>query len=763
MRTKWALVACIVAGFGCMTRPATSAQSLLPEGAAVAQPADATTVDQQDTKDYAEGQRAIHDGRWADAVAIFNAAAGAGGSHAESAFYWKAYAQNKAGKSDDAIQTCADLHNLFKKSTWNDDCGALVIEIHASAGKPAPPRADQSDELKLLSLASLMQSDREKATDQIKEIVNSDASERLKEGAVFILGQQVPDSTYPQIVRISYLEGDVRIARASENDKSKTPAWETAVMNLPLNEGDSIATGNDGRVEIEFEDASTMYLDANSVLNCIDLHTTGGVPHTELALVSGTVTTHLDSLMGGETFLLRTPTENLLTRYPEKSDLRITSYLDGMGVTSLSSGALNVTGANKVDLPAGQTLYFSEGHHVSTTEPAAAGQDYAAFDAWVADRFAARNASTVAMMQDAGLQKPIPGLAEMQGKGHFFDCPPYGKCWQPDAPQAKAVLTAPPTPAPTPRSAPPSAGGATNGNNNPNAFAQDWFPCMSMWYPGAMVGSYGYGGGLYPAGYMMNPSAYYYGIDPYAWAVCHSGSWVPYNDGYAWVPGMKRHHQAPVKWVKFGHKTVAVPLHPKDVKGKPPVNRDHGLEPVKGKGGGLHMVPIKFEPGKPVEVLKSAPKELRNAPQPVLAHAAAPRMQAFALHENAKVGIQAHTAIPMSFNHQQGFVTSHSVMQGGHAVAVSMPVGHAGGGFSGGSSRGFSGGGFSGGRGGGVGFGATGGGSHGGGSVAGGHAGGGGGSFSGGGGGHVGGGTVSTSTVSSSATSTAATSSGSHK
>lgn len=762
MRTTWGMVACILVSVACGAGPAAGGQSLLPEGSTLAQPPEAAAVDFPDTQQYADGQKAIHDGRWADAVAIFSAVAGAGGSHADSSLYWKAYAQNKAGKGDEAIRTCADLRTYFKKSSWNDDCGALEIEIHASAGKPAQPKADQSDELKLLALASLMQSDPDKATDQIKEIVDSDASERLKEGAVFILGQQVPDSTYAQIVRISYLEGDVRIARASTNEDSKTPNWETAVMNMPLNEGDSIATGKDGRVEIEFEDASALYLDANSVVNCMDMHTTGGVPHTELALVSGTLTTHLDSLMGGETFLLRTPTENLLTRYPEKSDLRITSYLDGMAVTSMSGGALNVTGASKLDLPAGQTLYFSEGHRVSTIEAAAKDENHSDFDAWVADRFAARTAATTAMMKDSGLQKPIPGLAEMQGKGHFFDCPPYGKCWQPDAPQAKAVLAAPTAPAPTPRSAPPSAG-QTNGNNN--QFAQEWFPCMGMWYPGAMMGQYSTNPGVYPAGYIMNPSAYFYGMDPYAWAVCHSGYWIPSDNGYAWVPGVKRHHKCPVKWVKFGHKNVAVPLHPKDVKNKPPVNHAIGLVPVKGKNG-MHLTPIRFEPGKPVEVIKSPPKEFRNAPQPILAHALAPRMQAFALHENAKAGIMAHTAIPMSFDQHQGFSTSHSVIQGGHPVAVSVPVGRVGGGASPGglSGGGFSShGGFSG-HSGGTGFGAVGGGgSHGGGSLGGGSHGGGGGSFSGGGGGgHVSGGTVSSATTSS-ATSSSTSSSGSHK
>jgi hypothetical protein len=747
MRTRWAMVGCILAGLGCGVLPGQAAgQSLLAENAISDVAFDAGRTDAPDAKQYAEGAKAIHEGRWTDAVKIFEAVEQQKSEHAVGAAYWKAYALNKMGQPGKAIETCTSLKAQNAKSTWVDDCGALEIEIRASSGQTVSPKADQSDELKLLSLATLMRSDPQAATDQIKEIVQGDGSEKLKEGAVFILGQQVPDATYPQIVRISYLEGDVRVARAAENEKSNKPAWESAVMNLPLSEGDSVVTGKDGRAEIEFEDASTLYLGENSVLNCIDMHTTGGVPHTELALVSGTLNTHLNSLMGGETFLIRTPTENMLTRYPEKSNLRITSYLDGMALTSLTGGALNVTGANKMELTPGKTMFFSEGHHVISAEEAGETEDFAAFDAWVADRYGARTSAATEVMKEAGLAKPVPGLAEMKGKGHFFECPPYGMCWEPDAPQAKAVLTAPPTPAPTPKSARASAGGPTNGGMNQSSL--DWFPCMSAWYPGMGWGAYGR---TMPVGYAS--------IDPFAWAVCHSGDWLPYNGRYAWVAGARRHHHCPVRWVKFGRTTVAVPLHPKDVKGKPPINRA-GFEPIKGKDG-LRLAPIRLEAGRPIQVVKSPPKDFRNVPRPVLLRADAPRMVAVALHDNMKAGIAAHRAIPMSFNHQQGFVTSHQVMQGGHPVAVSVPVGRVGGG---GFPSGFSGGGMPS-HGGSAGFGAisvsrAGGGSFNGG---GGHVGGG--SVSGGGGSvHGGGGSVSTSSVSSSsASSTAAPSSSPHR
>jgi hypothetical protein len=41
--------------------------------------------------------------------------------------------------------------------------------------------------------------------------------------------QPYSDATYPQIVRISYAEGDVRVSRGT-----RRATWETAVTGLPL-------------------------------------------------------------------------------------------------------------------------------------------------------------------------------------------------------------------------------------------------------------------------------------------------------------------------------------------------------------------------------------------------------------------------------------------------------------------------------------------------------------------------------------------------
>jgi hypothetical protein len=641
--------------------------------------------DSSDSRLYADGQKAIHDSKWADAVKLFDQVAVQEGEHAAAALYWKAYAQNKMKQPEKALDSCLGLRMRFAKSGWVEDCGALEIEIRASKGQPVPLEPGQSDELKLLTLATQMQKDPQGARAQIEQLVESDSSEHLKEGALFLLGESVPELRYAQVVRISHLEGDVRIARASANQKSKHEAWETAEMNLPLATGDSLVTGADGRAEIEFENASTVYLAPNSVLAFDDLHATSGVPHSEIDLLSGTVTIYLDSLRPGEAFYLRTPTNDLLTRYPQKADMRVSSYVDGMVLVGLKTGTLYVPGGGKEVMTPGKVLFFNKEH--AQAAPPKRTEDFAEFDAWVADRHAARTEAMDAEMKEAGLTTPVPGIADMKGQGRFYPCEPYGTCWEPNTGNGNSLLAGGPAQTLAPQSA-SASGKPAPARANP----QDFFPCL----PGTMSNGH-------PVMVMST-------LDPSWWTLCHSGWWIHRNNRYVWVAGTKMHHHPPVHWIRFGKQVAFVPLHPRDVRGQPPVNREHGFVTSKEKGGGYVLNPIRFGPEHPLEEMKSAPREFRNQPSPVLGRAEAPHMEMHATRDfaAARAGVAPTAGVPLRFDQRTGgFTAPHTVAMGGHNATVFAPVGHSGG------YSGHSGGSFGGGSHGGGGF--SGGGSHGGG------------------------------------------------
>lgn len=718
-------VAILSASAACSAQ-ASAGQSFAGDGISGAGAgADPWMVNAPDSAAYADGTRAINEGRWSDAVNLFSRIAAEKGPHSDGALYWKAYAEKEQGKADHALTTCAELRRSFPASKWMEECGALEIEIKAKNGKPVLPRAVESDDLKLLALNLLMQQDEKRAMAQIQEILDGDSSEKLKEGALFLLGEHHADTVNPQIVRISHVEGDVRIARGERAEKESGGEWEKAVADLPIETGYTLATGQ-GRAEIEFENASPLYLDENSVLTFNDLHTTGGVPYTEIALLTGSASMHIRPFVAGEMFVLKTPTDTLTTRYPGVENLRVDSYLDGVGITALNNGVLAIPATGRVRLSQSDSVYYRDGHTVDLAN-ARAPESFAAFDEWVANRYAERSAAVAELLKSSGLSAPIPGLAEMRGQGTFSDCAPYGTCWEPTemgpGNHAANELAA----------AAPMAGQESPqiSNVRPAGMArpedrvvdESGFPCSPLGYHYR---------------YERNPRTGEYEMVDWGtgeggqwnWAVCHSGSWIQRNHRYVWVVGHRRHHHPPIHWIKVGRSLAFVPIHPRDVKGQLPVNRLNQIFQLGDKKG--HTVaPVTYDPTRPIEVLKTTPKEFREEPLLPLAKSEAPHLEAHMMkdvhdaHEaHAGKGEVARAGgIPLSFDRKsQSFMMPKQVMQGNRSVTVMAPVTNRGGdlqarggGYSGGGGSHYGGGGGGGSRSGGGGSASSGGGSHGGG------------------------------------------------
>jgi HEAT repeat protein len=152
---------------------------------------------------YNDGTKAINESRWADAERIFSQVISIHGEYAEGATYWKAYAQNKEGAPERALETCASLHRSKGQSQWLDECRALEIEIRGKSGHPVQPQAEPDEELKLLALNSVMQQDPQRAIPIIQQILAGNGSDRLKERALFVLAQSKSKEAQDAIVQIA--------------------------------------------------------------------------------------------------------------------------------------------------------------------------------------------------------------------------------------------------------------------------------------------------------------------------------------------------------------------------------------------------------------------------------------------------------------------------------------------------------------------------------------------------------------------------------
>jgi hypothetical protein len=544
----------------------------------------------------------------------------------------------------------------------------------------------EDDDLKLLALNSLLKTNEPRAMAEIQQILSGDSSEKLKKEAQFILGNHYSDATYPQIARISYVEGDVRILRGQQNEMISGAAWEKAVADLPLETGFDLATGA-GRAEIELEDASTFYLGENSVLTFNDLHTTAGAPYTEIALLTGTASFHIRPYMAGQELIVKTPTNEFTVRYPDESYFRVTSYLDATAVASQSGEDLHLEGVKGDTVPGGQTVFYRDGRPLDSAAYGSQGA-FADWDKWVASRVTERTAAIADVMKASGLTEPIPGLADMNGKGTFFDCAPYGTCWEPAADQPGESKKSS-----TKLSRKPATPAQTDSQAGSGMLSSEVdFPCSpaAIRYEYETDPSTGMKKTVSATVMPRNttPLRGSHGLyldyigDPYYWAVCHDGSWIHQHNRYVWVVGHKRHHTEPVRWVRSGHRIAYVPIHPYDVIGKPPINRKEEVFAVNNKNG-LAVERVKFDPSDPIEILKTPPREFRKAFLPPLSHADELRLEAYKVKDalsGNKGSLAKPVGVPLSFDHKsQSFMMTRQVFEGGKSVTVLAPLANRGG------------------------------------------------------------------------------------
>ena len=112
---------------------------------------------------YAQGTTALDRGEFDKAAQAFTQAAALKGERADGALYWSAYAQNKRGRRDDALQAITSLKSSYPKSRWLRDARALEVEIRQASGQSAVPDRNGDEDLKLMALGGLMNADPDRA------------------------------------------------------------------------------------------------------------------------------------------------------------------------------------------------------------------------------------------------------------------------------------------------------------------------------------------------------------------------------------------------------------------------------------------------------------------------------------------------------------------------------------------------------------------------------------------------------------------------
>ena len=154
---------------------------------------------------YERGTEALDEGRWDRAATAFAEVCRAEGSRCDGALYWKAYALGRLGRRPEAQAALAELRKAHPQSRWLTEAKALELELQQAAGKPASPESGDDEELKLLALNSLMNTDSEKALPLLEGFLKSNRSPRLHDRALFVLSQS--DSPRAREVLVAVAKG----------------------------------------------------------------------------------------------------------------------------------------------------------------------------------------------------------------------------------------------------------------------------------------------------------------------------------------------------------------------------------------------------------------------------------------------------------------------------------------------------------------------------------------------------------------------------
>jgi len=135
-------------------------------------------------RSYERGIRAVDGRHYEQALEALSQAAMTTGSRTDGALFWKAYALHRLGRRDDALAALAELRKSHASSRWLGDAQALEAEIKQTTAPRDRAQLDADEDLKVLALSGLIQSDPERAAPMVEQIIKSSSSRKLKERAL---------------------------------------------------------------------------------------------------------------------------------------------------------------------------------------------------------------------------------------------------------------------------------------------------------------------------------------------------------------------------------------------------------------------------------------------------------------------------------------------------------------------------------------------------------------------------------------------------
>ena len=181
---------------------------------------------------YARGQSALDNRQWDQALDYFGQVISRNGSRVDGALYWKAYALGKLGRRDEGAAAIAELRKSYAASRWLDDAKALELELKQASGLTVSPEAESDEELKLMAINGLMQSDPERAIPLLESQLKGSASPKVKRNTLFVLAMSSSPKAQALIEQIARggANPDLQLKAISYMDQRRKPNNNAQVL-----------------------------------------------------------------------------------------------------------------------------------------------------------------------------------------------------------------------------------------------------------------------------------------------------------------------------------------------------------------------------------------------------------------------------------------------------------------------------------------------------------------------------------------------------
>lgn len=306
--------------------------------------------------------------------------------------------------------------------------------------------------------------------------------------AVLALAASAFADTGARAARLSSTDGQVELSVNNQVLASSAP------VNTPIFEGTRIATGDDGRAEIQFDDGSVVRVAPNSALTISRMRQDGGTAQTELILDNGLAYFELQGMPSTGSFAVRfganAVTASGFTVFRLDVD-------DPPGVLAVFSGNAHLEDRDALALD----LHGGESARLNANNPAnyllSESIEPNSWDAWNSDRDqqltaqeAQRTQATVNVPDAAN-----PAWSDLDANGNWYNVPGQGYVWSPYA-----------------------------------ASASGWDPYGCGYW--VMTPGYGYvWASCYPWGFMPYAGGAWGFYDGFGWG------WSPGGSGYWWNTG----------------------------------------------------------------------------------------------------------------------------------------------------------------------------------------------------------------------------------